>query len=207
MRGTDTKQGSCVMKIKFLGASVLLLLCATTANATLIDRGGGMIYDSEQNITWLQDMSYAQTSGAYPIDLFHQYSAARDWADSLVFGGYNDWRLPGGNLLNDYQMQPGETSADYSNRMLMLFNLRSFDGSTDFGYNNTRSELGHLFAELGNLARFDSLGNLQAGSGLTNSGPFINLHSGRYYEDDQFVSYFGEFYAWGSISRPAIRTS
>jgi hypothetical protein len=33
------------------------------ANAALHDRGNGMIYDSDQDITWLQDANYAMTSG------------------------------------------------------------------------------------------------------------------------------------------------
>jgi hypothetical protein len=81
--------------------------------------------------------------------------------------------------------------------MQALHDLRSFDGTTDYGYNNTNSELGHLFAELGNLALYDSAGNPQAGAGLTNSGPFSNIQNGRYYEDVRFLSYFGEYYSWG----------
>lgn len=167
------------------------------AQAAFIDRGGGLIFDTTLNVTWLQDMNYAQTSGAYVADRDHQYEAARSWADTLEYGGYSDWRLPSGNLLNDYAQQPGESSLEFSNRMQALHDLRSFDGSTDYGYNNTRSELGHLFSELGNLALYDALGNVQGGSGLTQSGPFINLQSGRYYQDERFLSYFGEFYAWG----------
>lgn len=33
------------------------------ANATLYERGGGLIYDDFLAITWLQDANYAQTSG------------------------------------------------------------------------------------------------------------------------------------------------
>lgn len=33
------------------------------AQATLIDRGGRMIYDDVLDITWLQDANYAMTSG------------------------------------------------------------------------------------------------------------------------------------------------
>jgi hypothetical protein len=181
----------------FVVATVIALLGATTANAMFIDRGGGMIYDTEQNITWLQDMSFAQASG-YPIDRAHQYQEALGWAESLDFGGYTDWRLPSAGLLNDYNLVlPGESSSEWADRMQALHNLRSFDGSTDYGYNNTRSELGHLFAELGNLALYDSVGNVQGGAGLTNSGPFTNIKNGRYYEDVRFLSYFGEYYAWG----------
>ena len=65
----------------------------TSANAALIDRGNGMIYDSDQNLTWLQDANYAKTSG-YDADGRMTWDAATTWASDLVFGGYDDWRLP-----------------------------------------------------------------------------------------------------------------
>ncbi len=48
-------------------ALILTLGMTTSANATpidqLIDRGNGMIYDTHEDLTWLQDANYAQTSG------------------------------------------------------------------------------------------------------------------------------------------------
>jgi len=63
------------------------------ARATLIDRGGGMIYDDVLNITWLQDANYAKTSG-YDADGKMLWTAATAWAAGLSYGGYDDWRLP-----------------------------------------------------------------------------------------------------------------
>ena len=71
----------------------LLLALAGTAHAALFDRGGGMIYDSTRNLTWLADMNYAKTSG-YNISGLMTWAAANTWADNLVFGGYDNWRLP-----------------------------------------------------------------------------------------------------------------
>ena len=50
---------------RFAVATVFLILCGfvSAANAAVIDRGTGMIYDTELGITWLQDADYAQTSG------------------------------------------------------------------------------------------------------------------------------------------------
>ena len=62
----------------------LLVGLTGAANATLIDRGGGMIYDDVLDITWLQD---ANLGGSMDGD----DSVA--WADSLIFGGFDDWRL------------------------------------------------------------------------------------------------------------------
>lgn len=88
-----------------------------------------MIYDSTQNITWLQDANYAQTSG-FDATGAMTWDQAQAWVAQLNYGGYGDWRLPSGRLIG---------SSGFS-----------YDGSTDNGYNNTRGEIGHLFAELGN---------------------------------------------------------
>lgn len=103
--------------MKFINLSLLLITLTTsiTAKAGLIDRGNGMIYDDVLDITWLQDANYMSTSG-YAETNKHGHSFTIDhilpngttswnpaflWADSLVYMGYNDWRLPtvvrGGN--------------------------------------------------------------------------------------------------------------
>lgn len=67
------------------------------AQAALIDRGGGLIYDSDQGITWLQDANYAQTSG-HDADGEMDWNQAMTWAAglSLTHNGivHDDWRLP-----------------------------------------------------------------------------------------------------------------
>ena len=65
---------------------VVLFAFAGDARALLIDRGTGLIYDTEQDITWLQDTNLAG-SGMIWTD-------ALDWADQLAFAGHTDWRLP-----------------------------------------------------------------------------------------------------------------
>ena len=75
------------------GVVFCLMVSARPASATLIDLGNGMIYDTVQDLTWLQDISYARTSGA-DADGNMTYDQAEAWAESLVFGGYDDWRLP-----------------------------------------------------------------------------------------------------------------
>ena len=60
--------------------------CITPAsNAALFDRGGGLIYDSDQDLTWTQN---AGMSGWLNQD------EAKTWAENLVFGGVGGWRLP-----------------------------------------------------------------------------------------------------------------
>lgn len=73
----------------------LAIFCGLTvsANATLIDRGGGLIYDTDFNITWLQDANYANTSG-YDAGGAMTWDEAMTWVSNLVYGGYDNWRLP-----------------------------------------------------------------------------------------------------------------
>jgi hypothetical protein len=137
----------------------LLAVTAISANAALYDRGNGMIYDSAQNITWMQDANYAQTSG-YDVDGRMTWHDAVSWADGLVYGGLDDWRLASANL-----------------NELPTYN--TYDGSSDYGYNNTRSEIGHLFFELGNKAIYNTMGAFQYfNSGLKNTA-FIDPDSGQ----------------------------
>lgn len=62
------------------------LALSGAAQAALIDRGSGLIYDSDINITWLADANYADSK--------MNWAAAVAWADGLSYGGYTDWRLP-----------------------------------------------------------------------------------------------------------------
>lgn len=78
-------------KLAFAGA---LAFAMATAHASLIDRGGGLIYDDALNITWLKDANYAKTSG-YDADGLMNWSEATFWATRVLnYGGYRDWRLP-----------------------------------------------------------------------------------------------------------------
>jgi hypothetical protein len=84
----------------------LLLLEATSARAELIDLKNGMIYDSLQDLTWMQDIRHARTSGAAADGLLSSVDAVA-WAASLEFGGYSDWRLP--HLFDDNLLNPNHS--------------------------------------------------------------------------------------------------
>jgi hypothetical protein len=72
------------MKSCLLGAVCAVLFTFTTlsANAALVDNGGGLIYDTELDITWAQP------------DVQRTWDAANTWAAGLTLGGVSGWRLP-----------------------------------------------------------------------------------------------------------------
>ncbi len=83
-----------------------------------MERGFGLIYDVERDITWLKDANYAKTAGRTP-DGQMSWNTAMAWVSGLAYHGISGWRLP--------------TALDP-------------DGSGPFvGSNCTRGELGHLF--------------------------------------------------------------
>jgi len=107
-----------------------IILCfASSVNAILIDRGGGLLYDPDLNITWLQDASYAQTSGFSP-DGRMNWEQAVAWADELVY--YDPLR---NNYLTDWRL-PTAFKKDGSEPVF------GFHGEAD-------SEMAHLFLDLG----------------------------------------------------------
>ena len=75
------------MKKKIMSLLVLfvLLIIPYSASATLTDNGDGTITDSESGLMWLAN---ANVNGAQTWDV------AMTWAEDLVLGGYDDWRLP-----------------------------------------------------------------------------------------------------------------
>lgn len=161
-------------------ALVMVLSGAISAQATLIDRGGGLIYDDDLNITWLQDANYAQTSG-FDAGGLMSWFAAMAWAAGLSYFDsvrgvmYTDWRLP--TALNQ-------------------------DGTGPCGFNCTGSEMGHLYyTEMRNSATGPFI-NLQPSISIYWSGTeYAPVPSSAwvfsFISGDQFAnSKFNDYYAW-----------
>lgn len=66
--------------------------CASKSN--LVNNGGGLIYDTDLNITWISDGNYADTSGAQIGGGTMNWGRATSWADSLNFQNVSGWQLP-----------------------------------------------------------------------------------------------------------------
>jgi len=180
--------------LKFAAAFVLMV--AGNAQASLHDRGRGLIYDDVLNITWTQN---ANLSASLPLgvemrsDGAMTFVQAQAWIAALNavrFGGYDDWRLPGGSPLNGNDFLVGITM--FGSRTLYA------DGSHDDGYNisapesvypgSVAHELPYMhFNNLGNGAYFDvnyhrelALCPDDPPQCLQHTGPFDNLQLGAY---------------------------
>lgn len=161
------------MKMKkvfvFLSACLMFFGTKVSGDASLISRGDGLIYDTDLNVTWLADANYARTSG-YDADGLMDRLSARAWADSLIYGGYDDWRLPA-------TPQPDPTCSSQMD-------------SVSFGSNCTGSEMGHLFyRELGGAAG----SSIQASSDPDGS-LFVNLFPEYYWSATTYAP--GPNYSW-----------
>ncbi len=170
------------MKRLFLASLLAVIMISQVAQATLIDRGGGLIYDTVLNVTWLQDANYAKTSG-YDSDGRMPWAESVAWANNLVYFDsvrnvyWDDWRLP--------KVMP-------VNGVSYNFEYFSETGETDWGFNisapgsaypgSTGSEMAYMFYNnLKNAAHVNSI----------NSGPFINL-----------IHEFDQNYYWSGTESP-----
>ena len=76
--------------------ATVLVIVSTMTHAELFDRGGGLIYDSDQDLTWTQNAGMFYGSQYDETDQMGEIVeiGAVTWAENLEFGGFNDWRLP-----------------------------------------------------------------------------------------------------------------
>ena len=134
------------------------------AQAALYDRGNGLIYDSDLNITWLADANYAKTSG-YDADGLMTWSEAMIWVADLGYGGHSDWYLP-------VTVQPDASCSDQSGE--------------SSGHFCTGSAMGHLFYEElgGEVAPITAIHN-------ANFSLFQNFQSGRYWSSTEYPRNYG----------------
>jgi hypothetical protein len=156
-----------------------LISMGASAQATLVDRGGGLIYDTVLNSTWLKDALYVQTDLNIPFPAQLNWTDAKAWVaqlsyfDSVRNVTYTDWRLPKISPLNGSFFQFGTSTG----------------GNTDDGYSisapgtpyagSTASELAYMYYNnLGNIPLCSTAGFSTCGDPRTvpfNAGPFTNL--------------------------------
>lgn len=139
-------------------------LSTGVAQATLLDRGGGLLYDDVLNVTWLQDANYAKTSGYSDTGIFDHIQATI-WASNLTYFdsvrsvNLDDWRLP----------TVSSIGIDWNYSF-------SSDGSTDWGPNNTNpvNELSYMyFVNLGLKSSTNPDGTVQPNFGVFGDGTMV----------------------------------
>lgn len=177
------------MKHLFTAFALLAgLSLSGAAQAALHDRGGGLIYDDDLNVTWLQDANYAKTSG-FDFDGLMTWDEANTWANNLAFSGYDDWRLPKVSPINGATFEYTYSPA----------------GDTDVGYNITspNSELAYMFkVNLANLSHYNADGT-QSGcftttsNCLDNTGPFENLQAAEYWSGTEYAAHQNSAWSFG----------
>ena len=150
---------------------VLLFLVCGSASAALIDRGGGLIYDNDRNITWLANANYGAGSafddGFSNTDGFMTWQSAVNWAadlsyfDSVRDVAYTDWRLPA-------TPPPPDNTCKIT--------------QPAFGTGCTGSELGHMY----NTELVGTVTDPPTPTGAPPSGPFSNLQGDGYWSGTQF---------------------
>jgi hypothetical protein len=158
-------------KTLLLIALLASVVVTSTSQASLIDRGNGLLYDDVLNVTWLQDANYAHTSSYAGANSTGQmdWATAKTWAADLVYGGYNDWRLASNSPVNG-------SSFNYSSAY-------SFDGSRDTGYNITssKSELAYMYyVNLDLKGMVDTNGVLQSNFGIFGNGTSNGVNQSSY---------------------------
>jgi MYXO-CTERM domain-containing protein len=195
-------------------ALATLAALAGPAQAALVDRGGGMIYDTVRNITWLADMNYAFTSGYAAANAggtgSHQirangrmgWDAAVAWADQLVFGGFSDWRLP--------TLNPADASC--TDDFGFFYNCTGGELSglfvADLGYNNNGSGLitsDDTAEQIANRALFRNVQSYDYASGTEyapnpNSTWIFSSEVGVQYRDDKDVSRYAVAVRSGDVA-------
>ena len=139
--------------VKTWAAATAMVALTGAAQAALVNRGGGMIYDTTRNITWLANMN---------MNGLMTWGDATIWADNLVYGGFSDWRLP--------TVNPADASC-------------TGGFGVGIGYNCTGGELSGLFVtDLGNKANESVLNPAgDTAEQIANLALFSNVQSFSYW--------------------------
>lgn len=159
-----------VRDLNIILSACMLLGSAMAANAALVDRGGGLIYDSDRNITWLANANYGAGSdfddGFSNSDGLMSWQSAVNWAAGLSYFDsvrqltYTDWRLPATAAPDNSCTIPPPA----------------------FGTGCTGSELGHVYTtELGGAVT-----NPLGPNSAPGPGPFTNLQADGYWSGTSF---------------------
>jgi hypothetical protein len=129
-------------------AAIILDANRSYLGPLLIDRGNGLLYDVERNITWLQDANYAKSVGR-SADGQMNWTAAKAWIAGLSYRGITGWRLPDARGADSSGPREGENNADGEIGHLFLvaakrmsppdLKLKNFESNSIYWYRNEAS--------------------------------------------------------------------
>ena len=142
-----------IIMIAFICMFGISMSITHNAYADLIDYGNGLIYDTDLDITWMQNANYAGANMTW--------ADANTWASNLVYTDpvygqtYTDWRLPYANSTETgYAIDPFDLAGDLLN------------------YNTITGEMTHLYyLEMGGVAYVPP----------ANWSPFTNVQDSYYW--------------------------
>jgi hypothetical protein len=155
---------------KTMLSSLVLGFMSLSANAALVDRGNGLLYDTALNVTWLQNANLAATStfgvSGINADGTMSWTTAQQWISAMNgadYLGFNNWRLPSTNPIDGSTSNYNYTYAT--------------DGSTDNGFSITSpySELSYMYyVNLGLKPAFDASGSFTSDFGIFGNGAYTS---------------------------------
>ena len=150
----------------------------STAQASLVARDGGMVYDDVNNITWAADANLFQTQAASNPNLVSEIIAANGGVIHDTPNGYDTVTNSGVRFLTSADFNTSNSQMSWWGAQAWANNL-SLGGYTDWalpttdpavvGHNQTGSQLGNLF--------YTQLGGVQNTSITTTHNADYNLFS------------------------------
>lgn len=176
----------------------LALIASSGAEAALFNRGGGMIYDSTQNITWTADANLFQTQAASNPGLVYDIITANDGFiyDTPSFFNNGTHQL----TYSDFNTSSGQMNWWGSQAWIGYLNTTKYDGHNEwslpttipayYGY-QTSSQMGWLFYnDLGGTAGSSIVSNH---ANNANYNLFSNIQNYLYWSSENAI--YPE-YAW-----------
>lgn len=181
---------------------IVLITLSSSASAKLFNRGGGLIYDSALNVTWLADANYATTDlndltvnaiistqstidgHILSINDFLKNTASGIYTGQMSWWGAKAWA---NHLVYTHPLL-GVTYNQWRLPKIPLnsINCTNYNNSSridTYGYNCNDSELGRLY-----YVEFGAIPSLKASGIAASISPelenFSNIHEGFYHLDN-----------------------
>lgn len=150
---------------KLVTSIILSTLFSLSSQAALIDRGNGMIYDSDQDLTWMQN----------PNGSGGNLNQATAWAAALTHGGYDDWRLASMDINTDgtiVDCSSASASACLDNELGYMYHQNSVTHATPGLFLTPQTNAFFWSSTITNDPNFSVLFNFTSGN--AGVGPVTN---------------------------------